>query len=139
MHWIHQQYKFGFKSCFHQTVDDIVIRLVMGVLVQILCGYVTLPLYALVTQVNYSFLCKIKINIYYMWVWVCECFNRWVRQWGMLFSPKTWRKVSKNGELQQRKISHKRNKTPLHDPTILLEIHHHPLPSSMAVELHPWL
>lgn len=66
MHWIHQQYKFGFKSCFHQTVDDIVIRLVMGVLVQILCGYVTLPLYALVTQVNYSFLCKIKINIYYM-------------------------------------------------------------------------
>ncbi|KAL4318294.1 hypothetical protein GQ457_18G004150 [Hibiscus cannabinus] len=45
-------YEFGFKSCFHEHVEDIVIRIVMGVLVQILCSYVTLPLYALVTQMG---------------------------------------------------------------------------------------
>lgn len=45
------QYKFGFRSCFHQRTEDIVIRLAMAALVQLLCGYVTLPLYALVTQV----------------------------------------------------------------------------------------
>ncbi|XVF87418.1 hypothetical protein PTKIN_Ptkin18bG0118400 [Pterospermum kingtungense] len=47
-------YKFGLRSCFHRKTEDIVIRLAMGVLVQILCGYVTLPLYALVTQMGSS-------------------------------------------------------------------------------------
>ncbi|XP_038689727.1 MLO-like protein 12 isoform X2 [Tripterygium wilfordii] len=47
-------YKFGFRSCFHKKTEDIVIRLVMGFLVQVLCGYVTLPLYALVTQMGTS-------------------------------------------------------------------------------------
>ncbi|KAH0985738.1 hypothetical protein GBA52_012915 [Prunus armeniaca] len=45
-------YKFGLRSCFHHETEDIVIRLGMGVIVQILCGYVTLPLYALVTQMG---------------------------------------------------------------------------------------
>ncbi|CAB4276156.1 unnamed protein product [Prunus armeniaca] len=47
-------YKFGLRSCFHHETEDIVIRLGMGVIVQILCGYVTLPLYALVTQMGTS-------------------------------------------------------------------------------------
>ncbi|PKI72847.1 hypothetical protein CRG98_006772 [Punica granatum] len=47
-------FKYGFRSCFHQETEDIVIRLVMGVAVQVLCGYVTLPLYALVTQMGTS-------------------------------------------------------------------------------------
>ncbi|KAK4740625.1 hypothetical protein SAY87_024213 [Trapa incisa] len=47
-------FKFGFRSCFHQETEDIVIRLVMGAAVQFLCGYVTLPLYALVTQMGTS-------------------------------------------------------------------------------------
>ncbi|XP_023899807.1 MLO-like protein 12 [Quercus suber] len=47
-------YKFGFRSCFHKQNEDIIIRLAMGVVVQILCGYVTLPLYALVTQMGTS-------------------------------------------------------------------------------------
>ncbi|GKV29646.1 hypothetical protein SLEP1_g38550 [Rubroshorea leprosula] len=47
-------YKFGLHSCFHRANEDIVIRLAMGGLVQILCGYVTLPLYALVTQMGTS-------------------------------------------------------------------------------------
>ncbi|XP_015874636.2 MLO-like protein 6 [Ziziphus jujuba] len=47
-------YKFGFRSCFHRKTEDIVIRLAMGVVVQILGGYVTLPIYALVTQMGTS-------------------------------------------------------------------------------------
>ncbi|KAG8483317.1 hypothetical protein CXB51_022551 [Gossypium anomalum] len=54
MHFILFQYKFGFRSCFHRKTEDIVMRLGMGVLVQVLCGYVTLPLYALVTQMGTS-------------------------------------------------------------------------------------
>ncbi|KAI3461450.1 hypothetical protein Pfo_018113 [Paulownia fortunei] len=45
-------YEFGLKSCFHEHVEDIVIRISMGILIQILCSYVTLPLYALVTQMG---------------------------------------------------------------------------------------
>ncbi|XP_062082032.1 MLO-like protein 6 [Humulus lupulus] len=47
-------YEFGRKSCFHEHVEDVVIRITMGVLIQILCSYVTLPLYALVTQMGSS-------------------------------------------------------------------------------------
>ncbi|XP_057781779.1 MLO-like protein 6 [Salvia miltiorrhiza] len=47
-------YEFGLKSCFHEHVEDIVIRISMGILIQILCSYVTLPLYALVTQMGSS-------------------------------------------------------------------------------------
>lgn len=43
------QYKFGLRSCFHRRNDDIIVRLI-----PILCGYVTLPLYPLVTQVGTS-------------------------------------------------------------------------------------
>ncbi|KAJ8761458.1 hypothetical protein K2173_001591 [Erythroxylum novogranatense] len=45
-------YKFGFNSCFHHRTEDPIIKLVMGVLVNLLGGYVTLPLYALVTQMG---------------------------------------------------------------------------------------
>ncbi|KAJ6416654.1 hypothetical protein OIU84_002509 [Salix udensis] len=47
-------YQFGFRSCFHRRTEDIVITLVTGMLVHFLCGYVTLPLYALVTQMGSS-------------------------------------------------------------------------------------
>lgn len=46
--------KFGFRSCFHKRTDDIVIRLVLGLLVQVLCGYATMPSYALVTKMGSS-------------------------------------------------------------------------------------
>lgn len=45
-------YEFGLKSCYHEHVPDISIRISMGVFVQFLCSYVTLPLYALVTQMG---------------------------------------------------------------------------------------
>ncbi|KAK4252976.1 hypothetical protein QN277_010820 [Acacia crassicarpa] len=47
-------YEFSIHSCFHRRTVDIVIRLAMGVVIQFLCSYVTLPLYALVTQMGSS-------------------------------------------------------------------------------------
>lgn len=48
------QVEFGIKSCYHSHTEDVVIRISMGVLIQILCSYVTLPLYALVAQMGSS-------------------------------------------------------------------------------------
>ncbi|XP_044504371.1 MLO-like protein 6 [Mangifera indica] len=45
-------FEFGLKSCFLENTEDVVIRVTMGVIIQILCSYVTLPLYALVTQMG---------------------------------------------------------------------------------------
>ncbi|KAM7470157.1 hypothetical protein LguiA_008340 [Lonicera macranthoides] len=45
----------GFKSCVMEKVGYIIPRLVVGVIVQVLCSYITLPLYALVTQMGDMF------------------------------------------------------------------------------------
>ncbi|XP_010253610.1 PREDICTED: MLO-like protein 6 [Nelumbo nucifera] len=45
-------FEFGMKSCFHEHTEDVVIKITMGVIIQFLCSYVTLPLYALVTQMG---------------------------------------------------------------------------------------
>ncbi|KAJ4829260.1 MLO-like protein 6 [Turnera subulata] len=47
-------YEFSINTCFHERTEDIIIRITMGVVIQILCSYVTLPLYALVTQMGSS-------------------------------------------------------------------------------------
>jgi mlo protein len=47
-------YEFGLRTCFHEETSEIVIRVTTGVIVQFLCSYVTLPLYALVTQMGTS-------------------------------------------------------------------------------------
>ncbi|GLJ08882.1 hypothetical protein SUGI_0097550 [Cryptomeria japonica] len=41
---------FGFRSCIMGRVVYVIPRLVVGLIVQVLCSYSTLPLYALVTQ-----------------------------------------------------------------------------------------
>ncbi|KAK3022435.1 hypothetical protein RJ639_047665, partial [Escallonia herrerae] len=51
--WVTLQ--FGIKSCYHESIEIIVIRVVLAVLVQVLCSYITLPLYALVTQMGSNF------------------------------------------------------------------------------------
>ncbi|KAK6263947.1 hypothetical protein SCA6_019381 [Theobroma cacao] len=43
---------YGFRSCIMEKVGYIIPRLIMGVMVQVLCSYITLPLYVLVTQVD---------------------------------------------------------------------------------------
>ncbi|KAK1592501.1 hypothetical protein Q3G72_025878 [Acer saccharum] len=51
--WIWIQYKFD--SCIMGEVRYIIPRLVIGVFVQFLCSYSTLPLYSIVTQMGSSF------------------------------------------------------------------------------------
>uniref|UniRef100_A0A1D1YNP5 MLO-like protein n=1 Tax=Anthurium amnicola TaxID=1678845 RepID=A0A1D1YNP5_9ARAE len=46
---------YGFDSCIMGQVRFIVPRLVIGVIIQILCSYSTLPLYAIVTQMGSYF------------------------------------------------------------------------------------
>ncbi|ESQ29281.1 hypothetical protein EUTSA_v10023372mg [Eutrema salsugineum] len=45
-------YEFKIDNCFHKNRAAVIIRISLGVIVQILCSYVTLPLYALVTQMG---------------------------------------------------------------------------------------
>lgn len=51
--WIWSTY--GFRSCIMERVGYIVPRLFMGLIVQVLCSYSTLPLYALVSQMGTEF------------------------------------------------------------------------------------
>ncbi|XP_031383318.1 MLO-like protein 13 isoform X1 [Punica granatum] len=46
---------YGFHSCMMEKYGYIIPRLIMGVLVQVLCSYSTLPLYVLVTQMGSKF------------------------------------------------------------------------------------
>ncbi|XP_062085082.1 MLO-like protein 6 isoform X2 [Humulus lupulus] len=43
---------FGIDTCFHKKREDSIIRISMGIIIHVLCSYVTLPLYALVTQMG---------------------------------------------------------------------------------------
>ncbi|KAL7170144.1 hypothetical protein ACSBR2_035073 [Camellia fascicularis] len=51
--------QFGFNSCYHEHTGIIVTRVVLAVAVQVLCSYITLPLYALVTQMGSQFKSKV--------------------------------------------------------------------------------
>ncbi|XP_050367302.1 MLO-like protein 3 [Argentina anserina] len=51
--WVTVQY--GIHSCYHEHIDIIIIRVVLAVVVQVMCSYITLPLYALVTQMGSNF------------------------------------------------------------------------------------
>ncbi|KAL2489421.1 MLO-like protein 5 [Forsythia ovata] len=48
--WI--SYEFGLYSCFHDNIFFAILRVGLGLGVQFLCSYITLPLYALVTQMG---------------------------------------------------------------------------------------
>ncbi|KAI3725576.1 hypothetical protein L1987_65366 [Smallanthus sonchifolius] len=45
-------YEFGIHSCYHESMVGIGVRVGLGVLVHIMCSYITFPLYALVTQMG---------------------------------------------------------------------------------------
>lgn len=45
-------YEFGLRSCFHEDFNLIILRVALGFVVQFVCSYITLPLYALVTQMG---------------------------------------------------------------------------------------
>lgn len=45
-------YEFGINSCFHDSRHVAIIKISIGVFALFLCSYITLPLYALVTQMG---------------------------------------------------------------------------------------
>ncbi|XP_058187347.1 MLO protein homolog 1-like isoform X2 [Rhododendron vialii] len=45
-------YEFGLTSCFHENLPLILTKVFLGVAFQVLCGYITFPVYALVTQMG---------------------------------------------------------------------------------------
>ncbi|KAH7553601.1 hypothetical protein JRO89_XS12G0032200 [Xanthoceras sorbifolium] len=55
--WVSIQ--FGVDSCYHEHRAITVTRVVLAIVVQVLCSYVTLPLYALVTQMGSKFKSRI--------------------------------------------------------------------------------
>ncbi|KAJ9564662.1 hypothetical protein OSB04_000628 [Centaurea solstitialis] len=55
LHLIHFalfQYEYKIGSCFHDNIKLVILKLIIGVGVLILCSYITLPLYALVSQMG---------------------------------------------------------------------------------------
>ncbi|PWA59856.1 MLO10 [Artemisia annua] len=48
-------YEYNINSCFHDNMKLVILKLVIGVGVLILCSYITLPLYALLSQVWHQF------------------------------------------------------------------------------------
>ncbi|XWS59700.1 hypothetical protein CRYUN_Cryun08bG0144300 [Craigia yunnanensis] len=47
--------QFGLDSCYHEHTVVVITRIVLPITVQVLCSYITLPLYALVTQMGSQF------------------------------------------------------------------------------------
>ncbi|KAL2346160.1 hypothetical protein Fmac_000160 [Flemingia macrophylla] len=45
-------YEFKISSCFHENLPLIVTRVVLGIALQVVCSYITFPLYSLVTQMG---------------------------------------------------------------------------------------
>ncbi|XP_074369488.1 MLO protein homolog 1-like [Apium graveolens] len=45
-------YEFGLYSCFHENIPLIITKVVLSVAFQVLCSYITFPLYALVIQMG---------------------------------------------------------------------------------------
>ncbi|XP_028778224.1 MLO-like protein 13 [Neltuma alba] len=48
-------FTYGFDSCIMEKIAYVIPRVIMGVIVQVLCSYSTLPLYAIVTQMGSGF------------------------------------------------------------------------------------
>jgi hypothetical protein len=42
----------GLKECYHENMGLSIMKIAVGLALQILCSYITFPLYALVTQVK---------------------------------------------------------------------------------------
>jgi hypothetical protein len=53
----------GLKKCFHENIGLSVMKVVVGLGLQIMCSYITFPLYALVTQVDLT----MKISVKWSW------------------------------------------------------------------------
>ncbi|ONK71134.1 uncharacterized protein A4U43_C04F5060 [Asparagus officinalis] len=51
-HFLWIWYSFSLRSCFHDNLPLSIVKVAMGIGLQIMCSYITFPLYALVTQMG---------------------------------------------------------------------------------------
>ncbi|KAM3689113.1 hypothetical protein ACB098_09G022700 [Castanea mollissima] len=95
--------QFGFNSCYHERTAIIITRIVLAVSVQVICSYITLPLYALVTQMGSNFKSKVleeqMANIIRQWH--ADVRERRNKQQLFLQSPRT----SLSAEWSPRRVS----------------------------------
>ncbi|XP_030441652.1 MLO-like protein 9 isoform X1 [Syzygium oleosum] len=103
-------YEFGLKSCFHDNFTLVVIRVALGVGVQILCSYSTLPLYALVTQMGST----MKRSIF------DEQTSKALKQWHKNALKK---KTDGKAEPQTRTLGGSPGDSPEHSPTHAHQTH----------------
>ncbi|XP_058114419.1 MLO-like protein 13 [Magnolia sinica] len=98
--WIFSTY--GFNSCIMEKVGYIVPRLIIGVLIQVLCSYSTLPLYAIVTQMGSNFKQEIFGD-------VGETVKVWFgdkdRKSSSVLGTRFGRSGSSKGEIQMQKMA----------------------------------
>ncbi|KAJ0100918.1 hypothetical protein Patl1_06138 [Pistacia atlantica] len=119
--FIWSSYKYSIKSCFHHRTEDIVIRISMGVLTHIICSYVTLPLYALVTQMGTSMRSTIFNDR------VAEALKSWHH---------TAKKHTKHGKHSETTTPFSsRPQTPTHGMSPVHLLHNHP--NRSADSYHP--
>ncbi|XP_027348183.1 MLO-like protein 12 [Abrus precatorius] len=114
-------YEFGPRSCFNREKEDIAIRIAMGVAVQLLCGYVTLPLYALVTQMGSG----MKKSI------LTEGVSQGLKNW----HKRTKQYLSKNNSTSSRHSDSLRSKVSENSKRGLRERMH--IPDNMVIMSHP--
>ncbi|KAL0915403.1 hypothetical protein M5K25_015816 [Dendrobium thyrsiflorum] len=109
--WIISTY--GFHSCILEGVGYVIPRLVVGVIVEVLCSYSTLPLYAIVTQMGDSY--KQAIFAEHMQAtfhgWVAGVRKRKRSGSGLyssiigMFTKKKKKQESSGSEIQMRRIT----------------------------------
>ncbi|KAL6141461.1 hypothetical protein ACLB2K_059749 [Fragaria x ananassa] len=83
--------EYGHNSCFNRRTKDVIIKITMGIVVQLICGYVTLPLYALVTQMGSGMKKAVFTEL------VVDGLKNWHKN--------ARRRLSKNGSTASRKSS----------------------------------
>ncbi|KAK4795476.1 hypothetical protein SAY86_013470 [Trapa natans] len=98
-------YEFGLRSCFHQNFNLVMIRVALGIIAQVVCSYITLPLYALVTQMGST----MKRSIF------DEQTSKALKQWHMKAVQK--KNEGKLGEVQTRTLGGSPGDSPPQSPT----------------------
>jgi len=72
------QYEFKITSCFHENLPLILTRVFLGIALQVVCSYITFPLYSLVTQVtNFKRTTKL-LNETLISSYLCVNFSFWL-------------------------------------------------------------
>ncbi|KAJ0542637.1 hypothetical protein HanHA89_Chr09g0341941 [Helianthus annuus] len=106
LHLIHFalfQYEFKLNSCFHDTMELVIIKLLIGVGTLILCSYITLPLYALLSQMGSN----MKKSIF------DEQTARALQNWRMAVKRKH---EGKGGNSPNRSVGNSPTASPVHSP-----------------------